>query len=278
MNRILIAEDEPLVHDLVRSILDPARHDLTSVSDGIEAVEHLERETFDLVLLDIGLPRMDGFGVLDRLKILAPETKVVIMTGDATPANLVRSLRERACQLLKKPFAPDALREAVANALASSFENETIEVLSARPEWVELLVPCHIRAAERVQGFLIQLKADLPADVLQNVGLAFHELLVNAIEWGGKFDPSRKVRIAYVRGKKMLMYRIADPGSGFNMRELTHAAAGGHSTQPHGHLEARAQKGLRPGGFGIAMVQAMVDELIYNEPQNEVLFVKYLSS
>ena len=58
------------------------------------------------------------------------------------------------------------------------------------------------------------------------MGMAFRELLLNAVEWGGQLDPNRKVRIAHVRSSRMLMYRVADPGPGFSFRNLAHAAVG----------------------------------------------------
>ena len=122
---------------------------------------------------------------------------------------------------------------------------------------------------------MAHLEGDLPEDVRESVGHAFRELLLNAVEWGGKLDPDRKVRISYLRAKRMLLYRIADPGHGFTMEGLDHAAIG-HPHNPIEPMHAREQKGLRPGGFGLLMVRAKVDELIYNEKQNEVVFVKYL--
>jgi len=74
----------------------------------------------------------------------------------------------------------------------------------------------------------------------------------------------------------MLLYRIADPGPGFSFKELRHAAAGHPDGNPLDHMSIREEKGLRPGGFGIMISQAKVDELIYNEAQNEVVLVKYL--
>jgi anti-sigma regulatory factor (Ser/Thr protein kinase) len=133
-----------------------------------------------------------------------------------------------------------------------------------------------METAERIQNFLSKLDADLPEDVRCNVGQAFHELLLNAIEWGGKLDPTRKVRIAYVRTSRLLIYRIADPGKGFSFDGLNHAAVGQPRDKPITHAEVREQKGIRPGGFGLLMTSAMVDELVYNEKQNEVLFVKFL--
>jgi anti-sigma regulatory factor (Ser/Thr protein kinase) len=141
---------------------------------------------------------------------------------------------------------------------------------------VELLVPCEREAAERIQGFMAHLDADLAPDIRESVGFVFRELLLNAIEWGGQLDPNRKVRIACLRARRMLLYRIADPGPGFSFKGLRHAAVGHPEGSPLDHMSHREDQGLRPGGFGIMIAQAKVDELIYNEAQNEVVFVKYL--
>ncbi len=71
-------------------------------------------------------------------------------------------------------------------------------------------------------------------------------------------------------------YRIADPGRGFNLDALPHAAVGYPPSEPFGHVKVREEKGLRAGGFGILLARSMVDELLYNEARNEVVFVKYL--
>jgi PAS domain S-box-containing protein len=167
------------------------------------------------------------------------------------------------------------LLSVVQDALQASDGPAAIEVISARPTWVELLVPCTLEAAEQIQPVIARLGADLPADVFESVGDAFRELLLNAVEWGGRFDPTRKVRIAFVRTNRVLIYRIADPGPGFSSEDLDHAAIA-HPGDPLEHEEIRQRKGLRAGGFGLLMVRAKVDELVYNEKQNEVIFMKYL--
>jgi anti-sigma regulatory factor (Ser/Thr protein kinase) len=227
------------------------------------------------VLLDLGLPKVSGLEVLERISAKGTRQKVVVMTTDDTPGTVLRAVRQQAYHYVRKPVPPKTLVDVVTKALRASAEVPPIEVLSAQPHWVELLVPCQLEAAERIQSFLMGLKADLPGDLRESVGLAFHELLTNAIEWGGKLDPNRKVRIAYLRGRRMLLYRIADPGAGFNSEGLEHAAVSNTSGEPYGHMRAREEKGLRPGGFGLLMVRQMVDELLYNEARNEVLFVKY---
>jgi anti-sigma regulatory factor (Ser/Thr protein kinase) len=230
-----------------------------------------------LLLLDIWMPRLNGLELLARLRNEPARPRVVVMTSDDTPETLLSVVREQAYQFLKKPIEPRILVEQIRAALAAHPVARPIEVVSAKPDWVELRVPCDLEAAERIQGFMNQLKADLPEEVRESVGQAFRELLTNAIEWGGKLDPNQTVRVSFLRARRMLLYRISDPGPGFRFEGLTHAAIHNPEDAPYAHDRVREEKGLRPGGFGILLTRAKVDELIYNEAQNEVVFVKYLA-
>jgi PAS domain S-box-containing protein len=167
------------------------------------------------------------------------------------------------------------LLNVIQSALNKSDDPQTIEVVSAVPGWVELIVPCTREAAEQIQQVVERLGADLPEDVRESVVFAFRELVMNAVEWGGGLDPSHKVRITCVRTDRMLMYRIADPGPGFSFENLDHAAI--THDNPIDHMVVRNARGLRAGGFGVLTVRASVDELVYNQKQNEVIFIKYLS-
>jgi hypothetical protein len=127
-------------------------------------------------------------------------------------------VKEQAYDYMSKPFPPRQALEAAQRALSADHE-PAIEVLSARPHWVELLIPCTREAAERIQTFLMKLDGGLPDDVRETIASCFRELLLNAVEWGGEFDPNRKVRIVSVRSPLMLMFRIADPGPAFRSRD-----------------------------------------------------------
>jgi CheY-like chemotaxis protein/anti-sigma regulatory factor (Ser/Thr protein kinase) len=276
MRRILVVEDEDGLREHLSKVLETAGFAVTSARDGVEALHRLRREEpYDLMLLDVSMPRMNGLELLTHMRSEAAQPKVIVMTAEDTPETILRAVREQAYQYVSKPPQPDALVNLVRKALETPSGPRPIEVLSARPDWVELLVPCELEAADRIQSFLAHLEADLPDEVRESVGQAFRELLLNAIEWGGQLDPNRRVRIAYLRGRRMLLYRIADPGGGFRFEGLAHAAVNNPPGQPDQHLRVRQEKGLRPGGFGLLMVRAMVDELLYNEAQNEVLFLKY---
>jgi anti-sigma regulatory factor (Ser/Thr protein kinase) len=74
------------------------------------------------------------------------------------------------------------------------------------------------------------------------------------------------------------MCRIKDPGEGFSLEEIRHAAVNNPSYDPIRHALLREAQGLRPGGYGLLLTKHFVDELVYNEKGNEVLLVKYITS
>jgi CheY-like chemotaxis protein len=273
---ILVADDDRTTRFAISSMLKNAGYAVTSVKNGAEALRRIEQRRFDLAFLDIWMPELTGLEVLARVRAGESHPKIVIMTSDSTPETLLRAVREQAYEYLSKPFPPKKAVE-VAQRVLKHDASPPIVVISAKPHWVELLIPCTREAAERVQSFLMKLETDLPDDLRSTIGLAFRELLLNAVEWGGKLDPNRKVRIAQVHCSRMLLYRVADPGPGFSFEGLAHAAVGQPADQPMAHMTVRDQLGLRAGGFGIAMTRAIADELLYNEAQNEVIFIKYLT-
>ncbi len=276
MPNILVADDDQNIRQMIRTLLRRDGHSVTLAKDGAAALAQLQKRNFDLVLMDVRMPRMSGLEVLAKLREQGKRPKVIVMTADNTPETLLRAVREQAYQYVPKPFGAVQLQEAVNDALSAGDAGGMIEVVSASPQWVELLVPCAHGVADRVQSFMTALKADLPDELRQSVGQAFREMLLNAIEWGGQFDPTRKVRVSYLRAQRMLLYRIADPGAGFRIEDLKHAAVGNPPDDPIRHMQEREAKGLRPGGFGILVTKAQVDEVIYNEARNEVVLVKYL--
>ena len=277
MSRILVVDDDRVTRHVLTRVLTDAGFETNVAEDGVEALDALRNQRFDLLLLDVWMPRMSGLDVLAKLRSRKDRPRVVVMTSDDTPETMLSAVRDQAFMYVHKPIEPPALLEKVRAALTAP-EPARIEVVSARPDWVELVVPCTHEAAERIHAVMEQLDTKLAPRTREKLAYAFRELLTNAIEWGGKLDPTRKVRIACLRTKRIVMFRIADPGPGFNIDELPHAAIGQPPEDPIKHMEVRAEKGIRPGGFGLLMVRNSVDELIYNEKRNEVVFVKYLEA
>jgi DNA-binding response OmpR family regulator len=274
-SKILVVDDDRTTRHILNKVLTAAGFTTTVAKDGVEALKTLRAKRFDLLLLDVWMPRMNGLELLAKLRSRKSRPRVVVMTSDDAPETLLKAVREQAFTYVHKPVESPELLKTVRAALKAP-EVPPIEVISARPEWVELVVPCSREAVERIQSVMAQLDTDLDPELREKVAYAFRELMLNAVEWGGRLDPSRKVRVSYLRAKRMILYRIADPGPGFKIDQLPHAAIGQSSDDPILHMQVREEKGIRPGGFGLLMVKETVDELLYNEKRNEVVFVKYL--
>jgi ActR/RegA family two-component response regulator len=90
------------------------------------------------------------------------------------------------------------------------------------------------------------------------------------------FDPDQVVEVPAVRTARTMVFYLQDPGPGFDAAALAHAAVG-RPDDPLGMTRARAERGLRPGGFGLLITRQVVDEVIHNERGNEVILIKHLA-
>ena len=273
---LLLVDADPAVHELLRGVLKREDRKIEDAYDGHEALDRIRQATCDLVLAGPGRNGFDPLTLLRSVHEIRPDLKVILTGDERGPELAVSAIRERAYSYFHKPLPPAPLADMVQQALDSTSWEDDIRVISARPEWIMLEVRCKIAAAERITQFVREAEADLPPVVYDDVVAAFRELLLNAVEHGGNSDPRKSAQVSIVRSSRALIVQIQDPGQGFSMDSLPHAAVSNPKEQPIKHVEVRAEKGQRPGGFGILMTRNLVDELIYNERGNAVLFVKYL--
>jgi DNA-binding NtrC family response regulator len=101
--RILFADDEAYLRDLMREELPRMGHEVTVCPDGVAAIKALEKGTFDVALLDLKMPGFTGIEVLAKVRQSSPETQVVILTGQASIDTAVQALRLGAFDYLTKP-------------------------------------------------------------------------------------------------------------------------------------------------------------------------------
>jgi CheY-like chemotaxis protein/anti-sigma regulatory factor (Ser/Thr protein kinase) len=277
---ILIVDDDPEVHVLVRSMLKDTSFKETSWStesalSGEEALARLKVQPFDIVLTDILMPELDGLALLGRIQAVRPGSKVVVMTAFNRPDNIIGSLRGQAAGYLAKPFSKDKLMESLASALDWRIQPDDIEILSDRPNWISVKVRCKLETADRLVPFFRELPAELDAEQRDLASTAFRELLINAVEHGGKLDPEQKVELHFIRTHRSIVYYVRDPGQGFSFDKLPHAAIS-HPGSPMEHAQVREEMGIRPGGFGLLLLKNFADELLYSAKGNEVIFIKHL--
>ncbi len=116
--RILVADDEPRIVEVCVQMLSELGYQVRGVNSGQEAIASLEAEPFDLLVVDIRMPDVDGLMVLRRALEVDPNITTVFITGYATMGRVIEALNSGARGLLLKPFGIDQLHEAIEAALA----------------------------------------------------------------------------------------------------------------------------------------------------------------
>ena len=108
MAKVLIVDDEPSIRRTLREILEFEKYDVEEACDGLECLVKLKRSKYDIVVMDIKMPKMDGMDALERLQLLAPDTPVIMISGHANIDTAVEAVKRGAFDFISKP--PDLNR------------------------------------------------------------------------------------------------------------------------------------------------------------------------
>ena len=134
MARILIVDDDPHIAESLRERFS-ARGFYTGVAvDGVEALEQVREQKPDIVLLDLQMPKMDGFGVLEKFREEGIDCTVIVITAFGNVEKAVEAMKAGAYDFLQKPFEPSLLEETVRRALERQKMKRAIDnALASRP-------------------------------------------------------------------------------------------------------------------------------------------------
>lgn len=118
--RMLVADDEPAVLEYVSRAARALGHDVTSVTDGYQALDALAAEPFDLLLTDIMMPGLDGITLALKCQSEYPELMILLMSGYAAERQRAHAMEALFHAVLSKPFSMEELDEALQKAAISS--------------------------------------------------------------------------------------------------------------------------------------------------------------
>ncbi|MBU0985637.1 MAG: response regulator, partial [Proteobacteria bacterium] len=127
--KILIVDDEPRMCDSLQILLSDQGYEVSTANSGYQAIEHLSKGIFDVVLMDIVMPGINGLQLMDYINNRVSDTLVIVITGHASLESAVGALRKGAYDYLKKPFEFDELLKTVQNALKQKklkYENKIL--------------------------------------------------------------------------------------------------------------------------------------------------------
>jgi two-component system response regulator PilR (NtrC family) len=116
-DRILVADDEQSMREFLDIMLKKEGYKVSLASNGEEVVKTVDNDLFDLVLLDIRMPKLDGISALKRIKAISPETIVIMITAYASADTAIKAMKEGAYDYITKPFKVEEIKLIIKNAL-----------------------------------------------------------------------------------------------------------------------------------------------------------------
>lgn len=120
LSQILVIDDESSNRDALSMLLSSAGYRVESASSGEEALEILEKTSFEIIITDLFLPGVSGIDLLKKVKVDSPYTNVILITGHASAESAVEAMKEGAFDYITKPFNFEKLKIIVAKALEKS--------------------------------------------------------------------------------------------------------------------------------------------------------------
>lgn len=277
MARILMVapEDELLAALRATPLLEG--HAVEAAAGAFDALRRLRQRSYEVLLSAPTTSIEEDLAQLQVVRRYQPGARVIVLAPRTTPEEVIAALRSQVFALFSAPFDPSEIADMVARAVDAEPFADGIEIVSAKPDWMTVRVNCRLLSAERLVNFFTQLRSDVPESPRDDLMFAFREVLMNAMEHGGGFDPEQLVEVSAIRTERTLVFYVRDPGPGFDVADLRHAAVSNAAGEPLAHAEVRAGAGLRPGGFGLLLARRIVDEMMYSERANEVILIKHLA-
>ena len=198
---VLVVDDEVAITDLITEVLSIAGYQVTTSPDGLEALNQIRRSKFDLILLDVNLPKVDGFAVLEKIREGAPTQPIIMISARIDKDDVTRGLRLGADDYVRKPFSVEELVLRIENLLKRDGRNLP-EIISCGP--ITLNDSKHLVTFNDEEVALSPTEFNLLFVLLQNQNRVLSKEKLLDIVWGLSFETTTNVvdtYISYLRKK-----------------------------------------------------------------------------
>lgn len=234
------------------------------------AIEHKP----DCLLIDEVLKESDSFEICKKIReqSTTDELPIFMLASNKSLIEDIDVLRFGIDNILPSNLTPQQFKDTIQEKILikkSLKKNEYVE------DWIEFEIDNDIRFVKEVHSLVEKLinRSKLSPTQIFKLEYSFKEMLQNAWEHGNGKDVSKKIKVSYVLFDDRLVIKITDEGRGFILNTVEDP-----TIDPIGAMQRRQAEGKRAGGWGIASVRKLMDELIFSDRGNVVLMVKYLHS
>ena len=189
-NRILVVDDEAGIRDVIQDYLSDAGYDIVTARDGLEALEKMENQDFDLVITDLSMPNLDGFGLIRGALDIQPLTTVIVLSGQGTFENAIEAVHRGAYDFVAKPIRDFKTFKITVDR---GLEHKSLLVNKQNYQRnLEDQVEAQTRELNRTNRLLKQY-----ADELESVSLSFITTLLTALEEKDRYTAGHSRRVTH---------------------------------------------------------------------------------
>jgi len=223
-HQVLVVDDEKSIRRFLSAGLTAEGYEVSVAESGSEAIERAARERPDLIILDLGLPDMDGQEVIRRIRLLSP-TPIIVLSVRADESGKVRSLDLGADDYVTKPFGMDELSARIRTALRRRFQEQGTAPLYKSGELTVDLVRRHVTLGER-EVKLSAKEFDLLRLLVSQAGRVLtHEFILREV-WGPANAGDVQYLRVYVRSLRQKLeaepthprYLLTETGVGYRLK------------------------------------------------------------
>ena len=195
MANLLVVDDEPGVRDMLGDALRMQGHAVAFAVDGFEALRSLRESSFDLVVSDINMPKVDGYELLERMRSIGDSTPVILLTARGEKADLARGFRVGADDYVTKPFGLEELSLRIEAVLRRTI-SPGASVLECGP--VRLDQDAHSVVVDGVAVDLSQTEFRLLVELLERKEKVVSKAALLDSVWGINWDTNVSVLDTYI--------------------------------------------------------------------------------
>ena len=199
--QILVVDDEPAIRDLITDVLKIADFEVTQSADGLDAINKIRQIKFDAIILDVNLPKVDGFAVLEKIRQSAPSLPIIMISARTDKEDVTRGLRLGADDYIRKPFSVEELLLRVQNRLKLNIGSPQV-IYQVGP--ISLNESAHLVTFNDQEIELSPTEFNLLSVLIQNKNKVMSKERLLDLVWGLDFATSTNVvdtYISYLRKK-----------------------------------------------------------------------------
>lgn len=199
--QILVVDDETAIRDLISEVLNIAGYEVSTSADGLDALNQIRNNKFSAILLDVNLPKMNGFAILEKVRESAPTQPIIMLSARTDKDDVTHGLRLGADDYVRKPFSVEELILRVENLLKRNKIADPA-VISCGP--ITLSEAKHLVTLNETEVDLSPTEFNLLIILMQNQGRVLTKEKLLDLVWGLDFETSTNVvdtYISYLRKK-----------------------------------------------------------------------------